>query len=223
MFAEAPGDSRKSVRITTVEFITVVEKERRIKRLFGRWAPFKDLFSPIHSHISVHLSRCEHLVLRGVPIRVVRFCMFELLARVRILSRIFRVLGESFLSPVGKAGKGIVPRVIVHKVHREFAPDNKFFEKSRIVKIICLCVFLSNEENRRGRDVPEVQIGTHIGCCLKFGTVTILCKVLQSIVEKMFQMIKSLAFSSRKNWRGRDAFVDRKRSCDFFGVACKRQ
>ena len=162
VLAEDPCNVREGIRVAAVEEIPVVDRERSGERLFGRRAPFEDLFAPIHAHIVVHVAGVPHLAHRGVPIRIVRFGGFELGARVEVWPRIGAMFGQSLARPRGQALVAIVVVAEVDEIHGEFAANEQLFDEGRNVVAGLRAVLARFERQPCRGDLAEVQILAHV-------------------------------------------------------------
>ena len=76
---DRPGNSRISIRITSIEFMLIVKLNSDVISLSGGRRPPQNFLSPIHAEIVVHPPVDDHLTLRRVPQRIVRLGVFHLL------------------------------------------------------------------------------------------------------------------------------------------------
>jgi len=78
MFPKTPSHPGKSVRVLAVQFVFIVGVKNFSKSLFRHLAPFDDLLPPIHSHISMHLTFDDHLLLSRIPVWIMGLSGFQL-------------------------------------------------------------------------------------------------------------------------------------------------
>mmetsp|Transcript_8609 Transcript_8609/g.21413 ORF Transcript_8609/g.21413 Transcript_8609/m.21413 type:complete len:348 (-) Transcript_8609:102-1145(-) len=160
VFSEAPGYAGVAVGVVAVETVFVVEHERGVEGVDGGVHPLKDLFRPVHPHVSVHFALDEHFGLGRVPVRVVRLRGFELCHRVRILALIVRVLHERDTRVIRDALELVVLVVVPREIHRQLPSHDHLLQEARLPILEASCRDLRRHLHRA--DVPVVQVRAHV-------------------------------------------------------------
>jgi hypothetical protein len=152
-----PRDSRVAVRVAAVEFIFVIQVNRRLEGPRRSLAPFQNFFGPVHAHIVVHKAGLHHLQLRGIPQRIMRLRIFQLAFAVDF-AWIGGVFGQALMRPRGGRFKVVIIRIEAHKVNRQLAADNQLFQIGFFCRIARIG-FLDSQRDGVRTNVSEMQIG----------------------------------------------------------------
>lgn len=67
MFSETPGDTSITIWTTSIDGVGIIEIDTDSVGFFPVFEPTQELFTPIHTHISVNLSCSYELVLCCIP------------------------------------------------------------------------------------------------------------------------------------------------------------
>src|SRR5215212_11201567 len=185
VLAEGPRDVCVGVGIPAIHEVLVVEVERRLVGLLWGLAPLQDLLPPIHPHVVVHVARVTHLVHRRVPVLVVGFGVFKLLAGVEIFALVVFVLLKGLSGPVRQTGELVVVGDVMAKVHRKLAAYDQLFEV-RVEVFLWRAGVLDLQRHVYGRDVAVVQVLAHVRDVVGLGLVAVLDVGTESTLQEMF-------------------------------------
>jgi hypothetical protein len=103
MFSKAPGHASKTIRISAIQLILIIQVKSISKSLFRSSCPFQDLLPPIHPHIAMHLSLNNHLLLSSIPVRIMSFGTLKFFKGIGILASVFFVGFHVFFAQSGMA------------------------------------------------------------------------------------------------------------------------
>jgi hypothetical protein len=107
----------------------------------------------------MHLPGEQHLLLRGIPVRIMGFCPLQLLQRVEMFPLVFLVFGKGLPGPLGQRPEGIVIAVVMNEIHAEFLPHDELFKICSGIHTACLPHLQGDIERR---DLSEMKVRTHV-------------------------------------------------------------
>jgi len=127
--SNTPGDSSISIRVSSIQFVFIIQIDCSLKGFFGRFAPFENLLCPVHPHIAVHFPSSEEFYLAGVPEGIVCPPCFQFFQCKDMTSLIMPVRVKGFLCPFRKAIKTIIKRIIIAEIIGELFTHKELIEK----------------------------------------------------------------------------------------------
>jgi len=92
--------------------------------------PLEDLLPPEHAQVVVDAALAHQLHLGGVPQRIVRACVLELLERVHVGARVGGVRLERLARPGRQRLVAIVVGGVVAHVEADLAPGDELVEEA---------------------------------------------------------------------------------------------
>ena len=120
MFSKAPGHTSKTIRISAIQLILIIQVKSISKGLFRGPCPFQNLLPPIHPHIAMHLSLNNHLLLSSIPVRIMSFGALKFFKGIEILASVFFVGFQCLLRPIRNGLKRIIFLIIEYKIHANY-------------------------------------------------------------------------------------------------------
>mmetsp|Transcript_108245 Transcript_108245/g.191721 ORF Transcript_108245/g.191721 Transcript_108245/m.191721 type:complete len:250 (-) Transcript_108245:881-1630(-) len=129
MISKAPSNTHVTIFVTSIQRKFVIEFYSHGEGFMRLRNPYNKLLAPIHAHVIVHVTGCNHFPLGCIPPRVVCLPTSQIVFAICFGTRILLMLGEGCLCPVWDTIEIIISIVVETEVSRQLPPNDQLLQK----------------------------------------------------------------------------------------------